>query len=139
MITAKRLHEGVPQLADLLSDGVQFVEARNPPLAIKGMGKLVEVRPDLAQMAQKPGQFLPLDRWPPHGSGTGAAQRQGPQIGSDAESGLPCRVVDFRPFFGGAPNGDKAILRVADAFPAPPRGHGFGTRVWNLARHGTPP
>src|ERR1700726_4261988 len=136
---AQRLHQGVPQLAYVLAHGGQLGETRNPPAAVKGMGKLVDVRSDLAQMPQEAGQLLALDRRAAHRPGTGAAERQGAQIGPDAEAGLRCRAVDRRAFFCGAPNGDKGGLRVADASAAPPRGHGLGTRVRSLAHRRTPP
>src|ERR1700685_2436763 len=128
MITTKRRHEGVPQLSDLPAHGVQLVCAGNAAIAVIGMGKLVKVRPDLAQMTQKPGELLALDRRASHGAGTGAAESQGAQISPNAEANPGRRSVDDRMVFRGTTERDWYALGVGAPPPAPPRNNAFRTR-----------
>ena len=116
---AERLHYGVPQLDDIQAYGFELAKARNLRVAVKGMGELVQVRPDLAEMPEKPRQLFAFDWRPAHRARAGAPERERPQIGPDAEASLSCRLVDLRPFFCGAPNRDKTSSRVVDASPAP--------------------
>ena len=96
---AQRLHQGVPQLADLLAHGAQLGKARNPPAAVKGMGKLVDVRSDLAQMPQEPRQLLALDRRAAHRPGLALALAN---IGYAALAGFVILHLRARGIAGGA-------------------------------------
>ena len=71
---AERLHQGVPQLADLLADGTSSARPGTFAVAVKGIGELVEVRADLAEMPQKPRQLLALDRRAAHRARAGTAE-----------------------------------------------------------------
>jgi hypothetical protein len=71
---AERLHQGVAQFFSIPAYGFELAKARNLRVAIKGMGKLIEVRPDLAEMPEKPRQLLALDRRPAHRARAGSAE-----------------------------------------------------------------
>lgn len=132
MIMAERLDQGIPHRADIFLRLDELRASRKPSEAVKGPGKLVEVRADFTEMAEKPRQLPALDRWAADSAGARAAKRQSAQIGSDAKPCSSRGFVDGRAFFRGAANGDKTGLGVRDAFAASPRCRMFGTRARSL-------
>src|SRR5712692_10448464 len=59
---AQRLHEGVTQFADVQAHRHQLRQTGQSLVPVIGVGKLVEVGADLAEMAKEPRQFLAFDR-----------------------------------------------------------------------------
>jgi hypothetical protein len=53
MITAERLHQGVSHRANILPRLGQLRTGGEPTKAVKSTGELIEVRTDLAEMAEK--------------------------------------------------------------------------------------
>ena len=109
-------------------------------VAVVCVGELVDVRADLAEMAEEPRQLLAFDRRAADGAGAGIAEGQGAHKSADAQTGLVGSGLDRDPFLLGAPyRGNELGSRVLDPLPAPPRSHVFSTRFCSPARHRTPP
>jgi hypothetical protein len=71
MIMARRLDQGIAHLADIFPPLGQFRTERDAPEAVKGFGKLIDVRANLAEMAKKASQLPALDRWAADSRGPG--------------------------------------------------------------------
>ncbi|MEL4382970.1 hypothetical protein AAEH94_23350, partial [Shewanella algae] len=80
-----------------------------------GVGNLVKVGADFAEMAEEPGQLLALDRRAADSARAGAAERRGTQIGADGEAGFGGSFGYRRTLLSGAANGDKGLLRIFNA------------------------